>query len=45
MLLMINNYGSFTYNLYQYLPELRAQVVTVRNDKIILEDIGVMASE
>ena len=39
MLLMIDNYDSFTYNLYQYLAELGAEVVTVRNDKLTLEDI------
>ncbi len=32
MLLMIDNYDSFTYNLYHYLSELGADVVTVRND-------------
>ena len=42
MLLMIDNYDSFTYNLYQYLAELGAEVVTVRNDKITLEDIEYM---
>ena len=42
MLLMIDNYDSFTYNLYQYLAELGAEVVTVRNDKISLEDIEAM---
>ena len=45
MLLMIDNYDSFTYNLYQYLSELGADVVTVRNDKITLEDIEAMAPE
>jgi anthranilate synthase/aminodeoxychorismate synthase-like glutamine amidotransferase len=45
MLLMIDNYDSFTYNLYQYLSELGAEVVTVRNDKITLEDIEGMAPE
>jgi anthranilate synthase/aminodeoxychorismate synthase-like glutamine amidotransferase len=45
MLLMIDNYDSFTYNLYQYLSELGAEVVTVRNDKIDLEDIEAMAPE
>ena len=45
MLLMIDNYDSFTYNLYQYLSELGAEVVTVRNDKITLEDIEEMAPE
>ena len=45
MLLMIDNYDSFTYNLYQYLAELGAEVVTVRNDKVTLEDIEAMAPE
>ena len=45
MLLMIDNYDSFTYNLYQYLAELGAEVVTVRNDKISLEDIEDMRPE
>ena len=45
MLLMIDNYDSFTYNLYQYLSELGAEVVTLRNDKITLEDIEAMAPE
>ena len=45
MLLMIDNYDSFTYNLYQYLSELGAEVVTVRNDKIALEEIEAMAPE
>jgi len=39
MLVMIDNYDSFTYNLYQYLAELGADVVTLRNDKTTLEDI------
>ena len=39
MLVMIDNYDSFTYNLYQYLAELGADVVTLRNDKATLEDI------
>ena len=43
MLLLIDNYDSFTYNLYQYLAELGADVVTVRNDKISLEEIEGMA--
>lgn len=45
MLLMIDNYDSFTYNLYQYLAELGAEVVTVRNDKITLEEIEEMSPE
>jgi len=43
MLLLIDNYDSFTYNLYQYLAELGADVVTVRNDKISLDEIEGMA--
>jgi len=39
MLLLIDNYDSFTYNLFQYLSELGEDVVTVRNDKATLEDI------
>ena len=39
MLLMIDNYDSFTYNLVQYLGELGEDVLTVRNDAITLDDI------
>ncbi len=39
MLLMIDNYDSFTYNLVQYFGELGAEVHTVRNDQISLDDI------
>ncbi len=39
MLLLIDNYDSFTYNLYQYFAELGAAVRVVRNDKITLEEI------
>ena len=39
MLLLIDNYDSFTYNLYQFLSELGAEVITHRNDKITLEEI------
>jgi anthranilate synthase component II len=39
MILMIDNYDSFTYNLVQYLGELGAEVKTVRNDQITLEEI------
>ncbi len=43
MLLMIDNYDSFTYNLVQYFGELGAQMKVFRNDEITLEDIAVMA--
>ncbi|HRN80791.1 MAG TPA: aminodeoxychorismate/anthranilate synthase component II [Nitrosomonas europaea] len=39
MLLMIDNYDSFTYNLVQYLGELGEEVMVVRNDEITLEAI------
>ena len=38
MILLIDNYDSFTYNLVQYLGELGAAVEVVRNDKISVED-------
>jgi anthranilate synthase component 2 len=39
MLLMIDNYDSFTYNLVQYFGELGAEVIVHRNDQITLQDI------
>src|SRR5579864_1870006 len=45
MLLLIDNYDSFTYNLYQYLSELGEEVVVRRNDKITLDEIRRMAPE
>lgn len=42
MLLMIDNYDSFTYNLVQYFGELGEEVRTVRNDEITLDDIAAM---
>ena len=39
MILMIDNYDSFTYNLVQYLGELGANIVVHRNDKITLKEI------
>ncbi|MCW4629225.1 MULTISPECIES: anthranilate synthase component II [Marinomonas] len=43
MLLMIDNYDSFTYNLVQYFRELGADVQVFRNDEISLEDIERLA--
>lgn len=40
MLLIIDNYDSFTYNLYQYFCELGAEVVVKRNDELQLADIS-----
>ena len=45
MLLLIDNYDSFTYNLYQYLAELGADIRVARNDQISLEDVEEMAPE
>jgi anthranilate synthase component II len=45
MLLMIDNYDSFTYNLVQYLGELGQHVKVVRNDEMTLEDIEKLAPE
>ncbi len=45
MLLMIDNYDSFTYNLVQYLGELGADVHVYRNDKISLQEIEELQPE
>lgn len=42
-LLMIDNYDSFTYNLYQYLAELGADVLVLRNDEISAEEAEALA--
>ena len=41
-LLMIDNYDSFTYNLVQYFGELGAQVTTLRNDEVTLDELQAM---
>lgn len=45
MILMIDNYDSFTYNLVQYFGELGADVKVVRNDEITVEEIAALAPE
>jgi anthranilate synthase component 2 len=45
MILMIDNYDSFTYNVVQYLGELNADVKVFRNDEITIAEIEVMAPE
>lgn len=45
MILLIDNYDSFTYNLYQYLSELGAEVEVVRNDQATAEELEAMAPE
>ncbi|MFW0764925.1 aminodeoxychorismate synthase component 2 [Trabulsiella odontotermitis] len=43
MILLIDNYDSFTWNLYQYFCELGAEVVVKRNDEITLAEIAALA--
>ena len=45
MLLMIDNYDSFTYNVVQYLGELGAQVTVIRNDEMTVEAIEALKPE
>jgi len=45
MILLIDNYDSFTWNLYQYFCELGAEVVVRRNDEIALADIDALAPQ
>ena len=42
MILFLDNYDSFTYNLYQYIGELYPDIQVVRNDEITLEEIEAM---
>ena len=45
MLLMLDNYDSFTYNLVQYLQSLGAEVKVVRNDAMTVDEIETLAPE
>ena len=45
MLLVIDNYDSFTYNLVQYLGELGAEVDVRRNDALTVEEVGALAPQ
>ncbi len=45
MLLMIDNYDSFTYNVVQYLAELGAHVKVVRNDELTVEEVASLRPE
>ena len=45
MILMIDNYDSFTYNLYQYIGIFEPDIRVVRNDKITLDEIRELAPE
>ena len=45
MILLIDNYDSFTYNIYQFMCELGSQVEVLRNDEATIEEIDLMAPE
>ena len=45
MILVIDNYDSFTYNLVQYLGELGEEIVVYRNDALTVEQVGDLAPE
>lgn len=45
MILLIDNYDSFTYNLYQYIGTFNPDIKVVRNDKITIEEIEQMKPE
>jgi len=45
MLLMIDNYDSFTYNVVQYLSELKADVKVIRNDEYSIEEVVALNPE
>lgn len=45
MILIIDNYDSFTYNLYQYIGEMSRSIKVYRNDQLTIEDIEKMSPE
>ena len=45
MVLVIDNYDSFTYNLVQYLGELGANPLVLRNDEVSVREVGNLAPE
>ena len=45
MILVIDNYDSFTYNLVQYLGELGAEIKVYRNDKITVKEAELLRPE
>ena len=42
MILVIDNYDSFTYNLVHYIGELGEEVIVKRNDEVTLQDIALL---
>lgn len=45
MILLIDNYDSFTYNLFQYIGTFTSDIQVVRNDKITIQDIRELKPE
>ena len=45
MILLIDNYDSFSYNLYQLIGEVNPDIKVVRNDKITVEEIQTLSPE
>ena len=45
MILIIDNYDSFTFNLYQLIGEINPDIKVVRNDKLTIEDIRAMRTD
>ncbi len=45
MIVVIDNYDSFTYNLVQYLAELGVEVMVVRNDQVSVEEVSALSAE
>lgn len=45
MILIIDNYDSFTYNLYQYIGKFYQDILVKRNDEITLEEIKMLAPQ
>jgi len=45
LILIIDNYDSFTYNLYQYIGEIYKDIKVIRNDEITVKDISKMSLE
>ncbi len=45
MILLIDNYDSFTYNLYQYFGELGEEITVIRNDQLTIDDINKLNPE
>ena len=45
MIFLLDNYDSFTYNVYQYLSQLGAEITVARNDQITISEIEDMSPE